>query len=323
MFASLCEKIGYDGVATHRDVSIACFTTLGIGGKARCFIAPVTLDGLAKSIEILYSEQMPFKVLGNGSNLLVNDRGVDVVLTTTSLADLIVIDPRKRAWKNDFSCSNLDELLDLNSLDPDGFYILAHSGCRLKRLVSFAVARGLEGLERLCGIPATIGGAVSMNAGANGAQVLDVVEAVCFAGETGMFWKTKEQLKYGYRFFEVPKNSMVAAVLLGLKRGERKRLEATVRQMMGERSKKQPLGKASAGCVFKNPAGMSAGLLLDRCGLKGRQRGGAQVSTLHANFIINTGLANSSDFEGLMQEMQHTVFEHTSVWLEPEIVVWK
>ncbi len=319
MYRSLFEKIGTDGVAIHKDVSIASFTTLGIGGKAKRLITPLTLEGLGRSVAAFYQEQVDFRILGNGSNLLVSDSGVDVVLRTASLDGFVLITPQAIGQ---ISAEVLEGVSDFSAHYPDTVPVLAYAGCSLKRLMSWAVSNGFQGLEKLCGIPASVGGAVCMNAGANGAHIADVVEGVCFAGEQGLFWRKRGQLKFCYRHLSIPEKSMVVAVLFGFKNASAKSLMATVRQIMGQRSKKQPIGKASAGCVFKNPQGMSAGLLLDRCGLKGRQRGGAEVSRMHANFIINTGQARFADVEGLMAEMRDVVFEKTSVLLEPEIVVW-
>lgn len=285
-------------------VLLGSLATLGIGGPARLLVEPRSPRDLLRALDVLGREEELF-FLGAGSNVLFPDEGFPgTVLRLTSQAWAVF----------------------------RGSGVVAGAGFSLARLCQEAVERGLGGLERLAGIPGTLGGAVYMNAGVPGVEIGDLVEEVLlWSPGRGLEWVGRREMEFGYRRSRLQRERLlVLAVRLVLGPRERRELERVMGEVLSRRRAKQPLGFPSAGSVFMNPPGDFAGRLLDLAGVKGLRRGGAEVSSLHANFILNRGGARAEDVLFLMAEMWRRVKERFGVELEPEIClvgglqkVWK
>jgi UDP-N-acetylmuramate dehydrogenase len=270
-------------------------TTWRIGGPAGLFIAPRNERELLAALRFLAEVAMPWMVLGSGSNLLVRDGGFPgAVIHTGSLRDL--------------------EFYADGSARVGG-------GLPVMQLIRQCVKRGLAGLEDLAGIPATVGGAVVMNAGAGKQSLAGVLEGAFLAGAEGPEYWPAARLGLGYRISQVPPDRIVMAALLRFGQASPEMLENAVKQRLCARREAQGVGKPNAGSVFKNPPGLQAWRLIDECGLRGRSIGGAQISEKHANFIINRGGARASDVLALIKEIQNAVKERSGIVLEPEVQV--
>ncbi|MGB9711551.1 MAG: UDP-N-acetylmuramate dehydrogenase [Dissulfurimicrobium sp.] len=289
-----------DGIELFRDLPLAPLTTFRIGGRAKIFVRPRRIVALEAALACLQDKGVAYKILGRGSNLLIDDKGVEAVI----------------------SLAALNALRDLVPDESGGSILTVEAGHGLGRLISWTSARGLSGLEGLCGIPGSVGGAVKMNAGAGTWCIAHILHSVCFTGPGGSCWVSGDRLEYGYRSLEVPSGAVVSMVRLRLFQKERSSIYSEIRALMKKRTKTQPLGRPSAGCIFKNPPGDSAGRLIDLCGLKGLAVGGAEVSFIHANFIINRGGASSADVIRLMDIVKDTVRSITGIELAPEVAIW-
>ena len=283
-------------MTVERDVPMSRHTSFRIGGPARRMAFPesreqlVILLGLAEECGI-----RPF-LLGRGTNLLVSDRGLDTLVIKTA-----------------------ERMTSIRRLDD--VTLEADVGVLLSRLAVYAQQAGLAGLEFAHGIPGTLGGAVSMNAGAYGGEMKQVVERVHFLeadGTPGVM--SGEDLAFGYRKSAfMGTKRIITSAELRLESGAEAEITAKMEDFMRRRREKQPLELPSAGSVFKRPEGYFAGTLIEQCGLKGFAVGGACVSEKHAGFIVNKGGATCADVEALIRAIQDTVFQATGVELEPEI----
>ena len=239
----------------------------------------------------------PF-ILGNGTNLLAPDEGLDRLVVSLSA---------------------------MRGMAQEGEDVItAEAGVPLVRLADYACQLGLTGLELAHGIPGSLGGAVYMNGGAYGGEMSQVLESVtAFFPEEGVRSLTVAEMELGYRhsFFMDHPEVVILRARIRLQKGEKETIRATMRDLMARRKASQPLEYPSAGSIFKRPVGYFAGTLIDQCGLKGLTVGGAQVSVKHAGFLINIGGATSSDVEALMAKVQEIVLEKTGVRLEPEVRV--
>jgi UDP-N-acetylmuramate dehydrogenase len=298
------ELQAIDGLDITRNVPLAPLTTFHIGGKARLFLAPRNIRALEQALLSLKRHEQGYRILGNGSNLLIDDAGVDVVLSLRAL--------------NRWFAPQLQFAAGLELIG-----VTAEAGVCLQRLLAWAVKNGLSGLERLAGIPGSVGGAAFMNAGANGTDISAVVEAVLFTFPGESHWYSRDVLKFEYRRLVTPDDAVVSAARFLLMPCSVPDLMRNVRVIMGRRRVTQPIGSKSAGCVFKNPEGDSAGRLLEMCGLKGRRVGDAQISSKHANFIVNLGQAGFDEVFELMTLAKEEVFAHTGIVLAPEVAVWR
>ncbi len=304
-----------NGVICKEDVPLAPLTTMRVGGKAKIFITPNTVDALEKLLRFFYRHQISYKVLGNGSNLIVEDEGVGVVLS----------------------------LSHLNGICRTGYdNVYVEAGCSLSGFLRWCIDNGYTGMEPLAGIPGSFGGAVFMNAGANGVSIGDFVKELFVTTAAGSTWLETGKDIFNYRTSAIPKDGLVSAVRLRIRENDnvkhsqdrlgRQRALAlsksylvrdNIRQFMRKRLSSQPLGQASAGCVFKNPLpGCSAWSLIAACSLQGFRMGDAQVSPKHANFIVNLGHASSHDVLSLIGLIKKRVWENTGVVLKEEVVVW-
>lgn len=272
-------------------------TTFRIGGPARRFVRPGTASDCAKLLELAEAEGWPALVIGSGSNLLAADTGIDALVVHTGRLDVL-----ERTGER---------------------AIRAGAGVPLARLASFARQEELGGLEFAHGIPGSAGGAVCMNAGAYGGEMKQVLAGVTawFSGE-GVRWLEPEELELGYRHsvFSGKRGAVLEAEFL-LERKDGGEVAALMEELDRRRREKQPLSYPSAGSTFKRPEGHFAGALIERCGLKGTQIGGARVSEKHAGFVVNAGGATCGDVLALIRHVQETVYARTGVRLEPEVKI--
>lgn len=282
----------------ERDVPLARHTSFRIGGPARRMAFPRDGSQMVLLIEKARACGAAPLVIGNGTNLLFADEGVERLVVNT----------------RDMSGT---------ALDAEG-RVTAEAGTSLARTAVFAQQHGLAGLEFAHGIPGSVGGAVCMNAGAYGGEMRQVVHsAVVLFPEEGIRTLTDEALAFSYRHSLLTDrpDAVVLRAVLALEAGEPAAIREKMEELMARRKASQPLEYPSAGSTFKRPEGHYAAALIDRCGLKGLTVGGAQVSEKHAGFVINRGGASCADVTALMAEIQRRVWEEAGVRLEPEVKV--
>lgn len=284
-------------VAVLREEPMARHTSFRVGGPAKRMAFPERGEQLVLLLSLAREcGARPF-ILGNGTNLLAPDEGVDRLVIETS------------------RLSRLEAGEEPNS-------ILAESGVPLARLADFACKQGLTGLEFAHGIPGTVGGGVCMNAGAYGGELKQVVTGVSVLfPEEGVRFLTGEELAFGYRrsFLTEHPEAVALYAVFRLTPGNPEEIREAMRDLMARRKASQPLELPSAGSTFKRPEGHFAGTLIDQCGLKGLTAGGAQVSEKHAGFVVNRGGATCADVKELIRRVQETVLRETGVQLEPEV----
>ncbi len=278
-----------------KDEPMSKHTTFRIGGTADVFLLVETEEQLKKVISIVNEQEVPYLILGNGSNILVGDKGIrGVVICLYKKMDSIFV---------------------------DGERITAQCGALLSRVAARAANEGLAGLEFASGIPGTIGGAVYMNAGAYGPEMKDVVEFVRYMDKNGEIHRiSSAECDFGYRksVFTNSEN-IILDCTLKLKEGDKEEIRKLMNELTQRRNSKQPVDKASAGSVFKRPEGYFAGGLIEEAGLKGYSVGAAQVSEKHAGFIINNGGAKADDVLQLIKHIESTIYEKNGVMLETEV----
>ena len=275
-------------------VALSRFTTLGTGGPARWFARPSTVAALEEALAWATERGAEVAVVGLGSNLLVSDEGVDaLVLKLTG---------------------------DLASAAVEGEVVVAGGGTPLAVCLHRARAAGLGGLEFACAIPGTAGGGVWMNAGAYGGDLAGVLERAFIVSADGSGWLTPAELGLRYRHSGLRHGQVVARAELGLHPRPVEEIKATVAEMQAQRKAAQPTNKRTFGSVFKHPEHeLSAGRMLDACGLRGFAIGGAVVSPRHANFIENAGEATTADALALMAEARRRAHERFGVVLQHEV----
>lgn len=283
---------------------LAPFTTIGTGGKAGLLITVVSPVALSRVLDAMDRAAIPWLCLGAGSNLLVADQGYPGVLV-----------------KLDEDFQYLEGLPERGATHPAGeeTRLTVGAGAYLSRLSVVVAEAGLSGLEFSCGIPGSVGGGVAMNAGAHGSSMADVVEAVELVSAAGASWVSSEAFEWSYRSCGIPRGSVVTAARLRLLSGDAESILQCQRALLRTRRQTQPRGARTFGSVFKNPPGDSAGRLLDEAGLKGVHRGGAEVSTVHANFVVNLGDATTAEVLALMGLMRQGVHRMSGILLEPEV----
>ena len=275
----------------EKDYCLKALSTFGIGGKARYFISIHTIEEMQELAHFIYQKKLSYWVVGKGSNSLFDDRGFDGIVILNKI---------------DFIS------MDLDKLEVGAGYSFSRLGAQTAR-------KGWGGLEFASGIPGTVGGAIYMNAGANGMETQDSLIAVSFVDEKGsLIEKSKHELSFSYRTssFQETKGIIVSACfeLFNKPKAREEQLE-----IVSYRIQTQPYGKKSAGCVFRNPSDRSAGALIEECGLKGKKIGGAEVSSKHANFIVNVGEATAQDVLKLAHLLKETILRKTGQELEMEI----
>ena len=269
-------------------------TSFRAGGAARWFAVPETAEELKAVLAACRKADTPWYVIGNGSNLLVSDKGFPGVIISTDKFD---------------------------RLEVNGTEITVGAGVMLSKLANTAYKAGLTGLEFAAGIPGTVGGACVMNAGAYGSEMINVLKSVTVLTPEGTVETLPaESLELGYRTSVIPKKGyLVLEAVMSLTEGNMEESKALMDDLAFRRKDKQPLEFPSAGSTFKRPAGHFAGKLIEDCGLKGFTVGGAQVSEKHAGFVINKGGATASDIYNLCKEVEKRVKAEFGVSLEMEV----
>lgn len=277
------------------DEPMSKHTSWRIGGPADVFVLPTKTEQLQRIMELTYSHQIPWYVIGKGSNLLVRDGGVRgvVIKLADNFADLEVI----------------------------GMTLKAQGGRSFVSAANHAIRHGLSGLEFATGIPGTVGGAVMMNAGAHGGEVKDVlIDCDVLTAEGKLLHLTHEDLQFGYRYSILKdRPAVVVQATFRLTPGNAEEMSERVKQWRERRQITQPLALPSCGSVFRNPEGTHSGHLIEQAGLKGTKIGGAQISELHGNFIVNIGGAKAKDVLQLIELAQRTIAEKYGHDLHPEV----
>ena len=260
---------------------------------------PEDEGSMLKLLAVLSENEIPFIVLGNGTNVVFRDESLPYCIIST-------------------------EKLQEISLTEEG-YVSAQAGAALSRVATFAYENSLTGMEFASGIPGSAGGGVLMNAGAYGGELKDIILSVRCCGKNGKYVQElpAEQCDFRYRhsLFQSGDYVILGAVFR-LERGEKSGIAAKMKELNARRREKQPLDLPSAGSAFKRPEGHYAAALIEQCGLKGTAVGGAQVSEKHAGFIVNTGTATSADLEALLTLVSDTVKERTGIELQREIILF-
>lgn len=288
---------------------LAKHTTFQIGGPADYLVLPETFLQVAGVIDCCKETDMPFYVLGNGSNLLVSDKGYrgTVIKLGRNLSN-ITINERKTEESSGHE-------------EAKCFLVQAQSGVLLSKLASVIAEYGLAGFEFAAGIPGTLGGAVTMNAGAYGGEMKDCISGATLLDQDGnMLQLGKEELTLGYRKSIIQdRNYIVLDASFTLWQGDKEEIRNRITELNARRREKQPLEYPSAGSTFKRPEGYFAGKLIMDSGLRGYRVGNAQVSEKHCGFVINRGGATAEEVRTLISEVRQIVYHKFGVMLEPEI----
>lgn len=293
IYDKVVDIVGEENV--HTDEPMSRHTTFRIGGNADYFVKPGNADEVAAVIVVCREYNIPYFILGNGSNLLVSDDGYRGMI--------------------------INIMDNMDSVTVDGRIITAQAGAMLVRVSVMARDNALTGLEFASGIPGTIGGAVYMNAGAYGGEMKNVVKTVRAIDEYGRIYELdSEKMDFSYRHSIVEERKLIVLeVTLELEHGSREAIDDRMKELAEARRSKQPLEYPSAGSTFKRPEGYFAGKLIMDAGLRGYSVGGAQVAEKHCGFVINKGGATASDVVELIRDVQHDVDDKFGVTLEPEV----
>lgn len=293
IYDKVVDIVGEENV--HTDEPMSRHTTFRIGGNADYFVKPGNADEVAAVIVVCREYNIPYFILGNGSNLLVSDDGYRGMI--------------------------INIMDNMDSVTVDGRIITAQAGAMFVRVSVMARDNALTGLEFASGIPGTIGGAVYMNAGAYGGEMKNVVKTVRAIDEYGRIYELdSEKMDFSYRHSIVEERKLIVLeVTLELEHGSREAIDDRMKELAEARRSKQPLEYPSAGSTFKRPEGYFAGKLIMDAGLRGYSVGGAQVAEKHCGFVINKGGATASDVVELIRDVQHDVDDKFGVTLEPEV----
>lgn len=296
MTERLCQIIPENRIL--KNVNMSEYTTFKTGGVADIFITPNSLDELKNIVKFFYEEKTDYYILGKGSNILVDDRGLrkPVIHIGKCLSQISVFE----------NC------------------ITARSGASLSSIAQKALENSLTGFEFAAGIPGTLGGGIIMNAGAYDGEMKDVIEAVSYIdieGNEGVL--SCDEMEFSYRNSALmDTNCIVTGATVCLKKGDKSLIQSKMNDLAQRRRSKQPLEFPSAGSTFKRPYGHFAGKLIEEANLKGYSIGDAQVSEKHCGFIINKGNATTNDILSLITYVQNEVYNKTSVTLETEVKYW-
>lgn len=284
------------GCQAQRDVPMSKYTTFRIGGNAAVMLTPTADEQLASIIKKCKEENIKPFIIGNGSNMLISDNGLDTVVINMCRPEPKI------------------ELVN-------GDTVVCDAGATMSKVCNFALENGLTGLEFAFGIPGSAGGAAYMNAGAYGGEMKDVLVECRHIDRDGNFGSLNgEELGLAYRTSAYEHNGFIITTLvMKLSKGNKDEIRAKMQELLQRRKDKQPLEYPSAGSTFKRPEGYFAGALIEECGLKGYSVGGAQVSEKHAGFVINKGSATAKDVLSLIKYIQDKVFSEKGVMLEPEV----
>lgn len=296
-------------------------TTFRIGGPAKCYVEPESVDKLVEVLQYLRKEKEDFFLLGNGSNLLVADEGIPGVVVATRS------NPKNALEQMRFiEFENANELVEMGYITDSSPYqgktfALAGCGILLATMASQLASKSLEGFEFASGIPGTLGGAVTMNAGAYGGEIKDVIVAAkVLTPEGEVIILDKEQLKLSYRHSIVQEEKyIVLEALFVFSTGVESSIRETMQELNSKRREKQPLEYGSAGSTFKRPEGYFAGKLIQDAGLRGYRVGDVMVSEKHCGFVVNVGEGTSAQAEEVIAHVQQVVQEQFGVALETEV----
>ncbi len=273
-------------------------TTTKVGGPCDCLVEPSSIDEIKAVIKYAKENNINYYVIGNGSNLLVKDEGIHALIIKIT-----------------------DKFSDYEVNDN---YIKVYAGCSVPKLAQVAKNNSLSGLEFACGIPGSVGGAIRMNAGAYGSEMVNVVSKVGYLDEDcNVVEISNEEAQFTYRhsmFVENPQYVILYAIYK-LEKGNKEEITEKMTTNMNSRREKQPLEYPNFGSVFKRPEGYFVGKLVDDCGLKGYTIGGAQVSTKHSGFIVNISNATCKDVLDLIEYVKKMVYEKFNVMLQEEVVI--
>ena len=277
------------------NIHIAKFTTMGVGGTVKYYAEPESIEELSYLLRWALDRNIPYFILGGGSDVIFNDREFHILIINTR---------------------------NFREFEFEDTGVSAGAGVNLNKLIRECAMRGLSGLENLFGIPGTVGGAVSKNAGAYGVEIEDTIKSAKILDDEGNI-KTLPRDELGLSYRESSFDGVLVEASFYLSEGNPDEIQEKMREVLKKRNLTQPKGKTS-GCIFKNPEpGLSAGYLLDQAGLKGFRIGGAMFSDIHANFIVNTGNASADDIFGLIDEGKRRVQEKFGIKLEEEVVIIK
>lgn len=270
-------------------------TSFHIGGEADYFVSPASFEQVKNTVMLLKKNEIPYFVMGNGTNLLVSDKGIRGVV--------VQIGP------------------SLSNCHIEGETVYAEAGVLLSSLSKQILQAQLEGFEFASGIPGTVGGAMMMNAGAYGGEMIDIVRSVTVLDQEGNIREIPcEEMGFGYRMSRVSTEGwIVLGASFQLKQGNYEEIKAKIDDFTHRRNTKQPVSERSAGSTFKRPEGYFAGKLIDDSGLRGISYRGAQVSELHCGFVINKGRASCQDVLELINLIKKTVYDNFKVKLEEEV----
>lgn len=275
------------------DFPMSRFTWLRVGGNANYAIYPSSIQQLTDLVSFLSKMGYPWIVLGEGSNTIILDEGIEKAVIITKKMKAIEI--------------------------KDSGEIVAEAGANMGTIMNRSVRKGFAGFEFAAGIPGTIGGGVFMNAGANDSEVKDVIKKVWLLIDGKEEVVSRRELNFEYRKSNLAEGAVVMKVLIKLDRGDRKLSEKKVKDYLDKRNKTQPIKMSNTGSIFKNPDSIAAGKLIEELGLKGYKIGGAQISELHGNFIVNRGSAKASEVLKLIDVAKENAYKLRGIILEPEV----
>jgi UDP-N-acetylmuramate dehydrogenase len=286
-------------------------TSLQIGGPAEIALFPDE-PSLPELIKTLIKEGIPYVAVGGGTNILIKDNGIDgAVIFTLKMNNI-------RSQKSEVRRQNREH----RTQNTDTECIFVQSGCSLQKVINLCIEHGLAGMEGLAGIPGSIGGAIAGNAGSFRFEIKDVIKSVNLLMPDGNIKElSASDINFRYRNADIPAGSIILGAVLSLKKDEPFEIKKRVMEFINKKKSRQPVSKSSAGCVFKNAEGVSAGRLIDEAGCKGMKIGGIEVSRVHANFFINTGRGTADDFLKLMDIVSKKVKDKFGIILEPEIKI--
>lgn len=330
-----------------KNEALKLHTSFRVGGPAKVYVVPEDIEELQKLIRFLYEEKLPYDIIGNGTNLLVSDAGVDHVVVeigralegiellpeanasdaTSSLrgpSSVTGTEAKAAAGSAAARVASEAAAVKATAADEKIYYLRVQAGTLLSKAAQFAATQELTGMEALRGIPGTLGGAVTMNAGAYGTEMKDILYSVdVLTPEGELQTLTPAELELGYRHSVIPERGyVVVAATLALRKGDPAEIQTRMADFQNRRKEKQPLDKASAGSTFKRPEGYFAGKLIEDTGLRGFRHGGAQVSEKHCGFVINDGTARAADIYWLIGEVRKRVLLEQHVELTPEVKIW-
>ena len=305
MSLSSSQKAVLTGVVRGKiqwDAPLSAWTTYRIGGPADALVTLLDVEDLQEVLKFCRLEELRWKLLGRGSNILAADEGFGgIVIVLGEGFKYIGRDPERDQGSN---------------------WVKSGAGVGLARLSSWCADRGLSGFEFASGIPGTVGGGVVMNAGAWGRSMADVIRSIELVDQEKIEIISEKHLNFSYRTCRAlagRKNAVVTGVTISFKTEAPEQIKETIRTLKEKRKERQPYGQPNCGSVFRNPEEISAGKLIDEAGLKGRRIGDAAVSEKHANFIVNCGQASAHDVLALIDEIKEKVMQTSGVELIPEV----